>query len=260
MRFLLPKPIHGWRAFWGEVGIIVLGVLIALAAQQLAEDYQQKQRLAEADRAIALELGEAVGQATVKLRTYLCTENTLSKIGSIVSDAERIGRLPPLGEIPLPRRFTWPSGAWQTLQDGNVAALEPRDRLQGLSVIYSLIEFLDREQYREYDVWTDLYQLVGPGRGFSASDASTARSSIGQARMLNRLVTLHSLLVIQTAQSYGIRVDRPSVEMYTKDSSLARIIQNCPKFGRIPLQYGEAPLRLTLENARHSPIEKPGRK
>ena len=35
MRFALPKPIHGWRAFWGEVGIIVLGVLIALGAQQL---------------------------------------------------------------------------------------------------------------------------------------------------------------------------------------------------------------------------------
>ena len=28
------KPLHGWRTFWGEVGIIVLGVLIALGAQQ----------------------------------------------------------------------------------------------------------------------------------------------------------------------------------------------------------------------------------
>ena len=29
----LPKPLHGWRQFAGEVGIIVLGVLIALGAQ-----------------------------------------------------------------------------------------------------------------------------------------------------------------------------------------------------------------------------------
>jgi hypothetical protein len=27
----LPTPLHGWRAFVGEVGIIVLGVLVAMA-------------------------------------------------------------------------------------------------------------------------------------------------------------------------------------------------------------------------------------
>ena len=39
MHFNLPKPLHGWRAFAGEVGVIMLGVLIALAAQQIAEDW-----------------------------------------------------------------------------------------------------------------------------------------------------------------------------------------------------------------------------
>ena len=34
MRFHLPKPLHGWREFAGEVGIIVIGVLIALGAEQ----------------------------------------------------------------------------------------------------------------------------------------------------------------------------------------------------------------------------------
>lgn len=38
MHFHLPKPLHGWREFLGEVGIIVLGVLIALGAEQLVED------------------------------------------------------------------------------------------------------------------------------------------------------------------------------------------------------------------------------
>jgi len=34
MHVHLPKPLHGWRAFAGEVGIIVVGVLIALSAEQ----------------------------------------------------------------------------------------------------------------------------------------------------------------------------------------------------------------------------------
>jgi hypothetical protein len=37
MHFHLPKPLHGWREFVGEVGISVLGVLIALGAEQVIE-------------------------------------------------------------------------------------------------------------------------------------------------------------------------------------------------------------------------------
>jgi hypothetical protein len=37
MHFHLPKPLHGWREFAGEVAIIVLGVLIALGAEQAVE-------------------------------------------------------------------------------------------------------------------------------------------------------------------------------------------------------------------------------
>lgn len=37
MHIHLPKPLHGWRAFVGEVEIIVLGVLIALGAESAVE-------------------------------------------------------------------------------------------------------------------------------------------------------------------------------------------------------------------------------
>ena len=40
MRVHLPKPLHGWREFAGEVGIIVLGVLIALGAGQVVKSLQ----------------------------------------------------------------------------------------------------------------------------------------------------------------------------------------------------------------------------
>ena len=42
MHFHLPKPLHGWREFWGEVGIIVIGVLIALGAQQVVESARDR--------------------------------------------------------------------------------------------------------------------------------------------------------------------------------------------------------------------------
>ena len=52
----LPKPLHGWREFAGEVGIIVLGVLIALGAGQAAEFLHQRAELREAENAMTSEL------------------------------------------------------------------------------------------------------------------------------------------------------------------------------------------------------------
>jgi len=49
MHFHLPKPVHGWREFASEVGIIVVGVLLALLAEQFVEwihwRHQQHERL-----------------------------------------------------------------------------------------------------------------------------------------------------------------------------------------------------------------------
>jgi hypothetical protein len=47
MRVRLPKPLRGWREFGGEVGVIVLGVLIALAAQQAVEWVHERQDVAQ---------------------------------------------------------------------------------------------------------------------------------------------------------------------------------------------------------------------
>jgi hypothetical protein len=51
MHFHLPKPLHGWREFAGEVGIIVLGVLIALGFEQIVEASHQRQEGLQADDA-----------------------------------------------------------------------------------------------------------------------------------------------------------------------------------------------------------------
>ncbi len=40
MRLDTLKPLHGWRAFFGEVGVVVLGVLLALGAQQVVQEIQ----------------------------------------------------------------------------------------------------------------------------------------------------------------------------------------------------------------------------
>ena len=58
MHFHLPKPLHGWREFAGEVGIIVLGVLIALAAEQGVERLHERTQVNEIRSALKAELAD----------------------------------------------------------------------------------------------------------------------------------------------------------------------------------------------------------
>jgi hypothetical protein len=58
MHFHLPKPLHGWREFAGEVGIIVLGVLIALGAEQVVAGAHERSTIQQVRSAVLAELGE----------------------------------------------------------------------------------------------------------------------------------------------------------------------------------------------------------
>src|SRR3954469_8161771 len=61
MHFHLPKPLHGWREFAGEVGIIVVGVLIALAGAQVVEKVSWRERVHQAEASMSKELSDDDG-------------------------------------------------------------------------------------------------------------------------------------------------------------------------------------------------------
>ncbi|HEV2594410.1 MAG TPA: hypothetical protein VGU01_04345, partial [Sphingomicrobium sp.] len=56
MRFHLPKPLHGWREFIREVGILVIGVLTALSAEQMVETLRWRREVQQACRALRQEI------------------------------------------------------------------------------------------------------------------------------------------------------------------------------------------------------------
>lgn len=55
-RLLKLKPPHGWNAVVWELAIITLGVLIALAAQQVVSDLNDRRIAAETRREVTDEL------------------------------------------------------------------------------------------------------------------------------------------------------------------------------------------------------------
>ena len=127
MHFHLPKPLHGWRAFVGEVGIIVIGVLIALGAEQLVETIHERRELDQLRQSLRAELADSRARWENMRAADQCAERRLVALEHWLATA------PPNATLehayPL---FLWSmhSSAWDIAKNNPALSQLPlRDRL-----------------------------------------------------------------------------------------------------------------------------------
>src|SRR5256886_17601516 len=77
MHVNIPRPLHGWRAFVGEVGIIVVGVLIALGAEQMVETLHWKRQAQDARESLRNEIADHAFTASEIVITQPCIDQQL---------------------------------------------------------------------------------------------------------------------------------------------------------------------------------------
>lgn len=95
-----PKPVHGWRAFFGEVGIIVVGVLIALSAEQVVETFHWRHVVGETEESLSSTVVDAHGAMLSRQEMQPCVDRRLTEIGTILDRHERgepLGIVGPIG-------------------------------------------------------------------------------------------------------------------------------------------------------------------
>ncbi len=172
MHVHLPKPLHGWRAFVGEVGVIVLGVLIALGAQQVVESMHEREDIAQLRSAFRAELADDRARWEDMRASDPCT---LQRLGAL----ERWAANAPVG-ARIERSFhlmLWNmhSSAWDIAKTSAATAKIPlRERL-----IYG-------DLYAAIDNWRD---YLGEER-VNAVELSALVASADQPEN-RRQITLH---------------------------------------------------------------------
>ena len=127
MKLSIPKPIHGWREFAGEVGIIVLGVLIALGAQQLVEwtnHLSQVDEMSARLRRESLENRDGMNFDLASLRKSLnAVNNQLSMLNGCRAPLD-VTSFPPV-KRPLVLLAT--DSAWLGVRDSALLPMMPKD-------------------------------------------------------------------------------------------------------------------------------------
>jgi len=81
------SPSMGWRAFWSEIVIVVLGVVIALAANEAVQDWSWRSRVADADARLYSDIVWAFLWSAEKYTSQPCADAQLSALGRNVLES-----------------------------------------------------------------------------------------------------------------------------------------------------------------------------
>ena len=207
-----PKPVHGWRDFIKEIGSIVLGVSIALAAEQAVEWWHWKNQVAEAREAIAQELAGNIEAGLDQLNASTCAKKRLDALTTALDDATKSGQLPPIGDFRQAPLRGWPTGTWNSVLASQTAAHFPPAELHMLASLYDFIEHGSQMNGEQVNAWSDLHVMVGQGRATTPGEIASLRSTIARARMLDNSIGLVAARMYQRVGEQHVAFAAEDVE------------------------------------------------
>lgn len=159
MHINLPKPLHGWRRFFGEVGVIVLGVLIALGAQEAAESWNEHSDVAEARKALRAEIAIAAADVRARIALSRCVNRRAADLEEWLERFRRHDPRSPLGPIGRPPSNPPISEAWETLKASPAAMHIPTQERLAYATLYARLKTIREIEAAERDAWLELQEF-----------------------------------------------------------------------------------------------------
>jgi hypothetical protein len=186
-----PKPVHSWRELLSEVGVVVIGIVIALSGEQLVEAVHHSEQRQELRQALDHENRQAIADS--KSTLAFLDKLTAWQIALIdqVRAAKAAGH--PLGaQLPFtPSDFDYPSDP--AFQAASSSGRLSNDRTNRAAIALRMFRF----KYRQPDGSVDLskataadadhyFELVIYALGASSAYRSRVQSLLGLREALQR--------------------------------------------------------------------------
>ncbi|HEY7005739.1 MAG TPA: hypothetical protein VH392_04575 [Sphingomicrobium sp.] len=224
MHVRLPKPLHGWRAFVGEVGIIVLGVLIALGFGQVVEQWQWRQEVATTRQALANEIAASARQAAERLAVEDCLHQRIGELagrlnasnGHWRADPMPVGRearlSPHWDNLSMPRVYVvplwgWSQDAWDTAKSSGALDHMSRAEIASYSDVYGEIAGIRGFQAQELLLESEL-SFLSADQQLDNRSRLDALGKLGQLDSLNSVNSGLSSVIAEQMQGLHLHVDR----------------------------------------------------
>ena len=184
MHIKLPNPLHGWREFAGEVGVIVLGVLIALGAQRLVEDWQWRHETSAARDALGREAADNLSAALQRVQQQPCVEQRLKEIAAIFAAHKAGNPIHTLRSVGRPVSYFGRTDTWQVEIASQSLSHMPLDEKLAFATAFGDYNNMNNVLRLEQDTWLRLNVLNAPDQ-LEAGDWPPLRQAYAQAQSLS---------------------------------------------------------------------------
>lgn len=206
-RLVRLKPPHGWNAVGWELMIVTLGVVIALAAQQIVEALQDRSTAQQTRAEVTDELNSDLMSMALRQSVAPCIDRRLSELRAIVAIWEKTGSFetpkwvsqsPPI-EIELSRYDA-------ALSAGRLALLSGEEQYRMGAVAARIRKFNDW-QFAERVPWGRLRALQNGASALSAQDQATILSALQDASTFDYEVRVNTSQALPMARRFGFAPD-----------------------------------------------------
>ena len=212
-----PKPIHGWRDFLKEVGTIVLGVVIALSAGEIVDNWNWHKEVRIVEDSLDDELADSLFAAQERIKITECQRRTLDALDDL-ADTSR-GTL-VIRNTPVSRNRVWGSAAWDAAVASGAIAHMPHDTRNSYSVLFSFVRLFRELNIRQQELWASINAYRRP-RPLTDSSRERFVETIAQLRSLTGTMNMAAQQFVQAVKPLNIQLD-------PRDAATLRAPLTCP--------------------------------
>jgi hypothetical protein len=215
------KPWHGLREFLKEIGTIVIGVLIALAGEQIVETLSWRHKTAEAEAALRRELRVDLSYAAEQQALGDCANRYVDLLQRAVSRnrPDIIATLYSLG--PPTHPHPWRIDTWTAALNAQAPDHMAQERVQAYSLA---ARFVNSEESQQWEL-VDLYSEAMAGRFGHLNEPTVANDELKTADRLRaneaRRADITEAFLRTSRESLGIL---PATE---RAAEFRKVVQDC---------------------------------
>lgn len=195
-----PKAAHSVGEFLREIGVIVIGVLLALGAEQIAEEFHWRHEVAVERQALLSEARDNLATAAYRLSEQACIDARLAQVAEVFRRHARGETLGLKGAVARPPLWTATTGSWDIAVSGQALGhMSQKDKLAFSDAFNTYKAFarlrdeedrgwrrlalLDRPDLLDAGDWSNLHAAWGDLVGVNNRMRSITAEMLGNASL-----------------------------------------------------------------------------
>jgi hypothetical protein len=202
-----PKVVRNWSELFKEWGIIVLGVLTALLAEQAVQSIEWRNKVNAATDDMTGELSQGDGpQAYVRVAMHDCVAGDLNSLRTVIEAGDRRQARKLIDGFWLPQR-TYDSLARDAATASDVASHMPHKRMLQYRIAYDVIPDLQRLADKELVDMGNLRALPATGGPIETSEKLAALGGVEALKIDNEAMLRENRFVLYRMRAMSMKLD-----------------------------------------------------